>query len=62
MVDMVSGASSTGNTDRSKPDISSKRGRKKRDNIANGGIILTKVTSAKPKRRKHGRKERKERY
>jgi len=51
MVDMVSGASSTGNTDRSKPDIS-KKGRKKRDNIANGGIILTKVTSAKPKRRK----------
>ncbi len=51
MVDMVSGASSTGNTDRSKPDISSKKG-KKRDNINEKSIMLAKVTSAKRKRRK----------
>jgi|MudIll2142460700_1097286.scaffolds.fasta_scaffold02905_4 hypothetical protein len=52
MVDMVSGASSTGNTERAKPDISSKRGKKKGKKIPDGGIMLTKVTSAKPKRRK----------
>jgi len=51
MVDMVSGASSTGNTERAKPDISSKRGKKK-GKMTDGGIMLTKVTSAKPKRRK----------